>query len=273
VSDQQPKAEFSDVDRAGDPRYYVWCLDQQHAQPFKRLYKRRARELLDLRPGLRVLDVGCGTGQDAMALAALVAPGGGVVGDDVSQTMVDEARQRAEGTELSVSFVREDVHRLSFSDGAFDRGYADRTFQHLADPRQALAEMIRVVTPGGRLLIVDLDHETRVIDTPYKDVTRRFLAWRSDTPRQGGVAHQLYGMFQALGLTDVAVEPLVEVSTDYAAINSVMHFDGGIRLAAEHGVVSHEEAEAWVAYVERAGREGRFFASVTYFLTTGRKPA
>ena len=273
MSQQRPRAEFSDVDHAGDPDYYVGVLNRQHAMPFKRLYKERTLTLLNLWPGLHMLEVGAGVGLDALEMARRIAPEGAVVGLDFSETMVREAQRRCVGVGLPVSFTQGDAHALPFDTGAFDRCYADRTFQHLHDPRQALAEMIRVTRPGGMLLIVEPDHEMHIIDTPFKDVTRRFLSFRSDTFAQGDVAHQLYGMMRELGLEDVAVEAMTDVETNYEALNPVMHLDGGMRVAAEQGIVTSEETERWIAYVEDAARAGRFFSATTYFITMGRKPA
>ncbi len=273
MSQQAPRAGFTDVDREADPRFYVRCLDAQHASAFKQRYKRRTFDLLDLRPGQRVLDVGCGTGQDALALAAAVGPGGRVVGLDFSRTMIDEARGRSRGKALPVAFVRGDVHHLAFADDAFDCCRADRTFQHLPEPRRALAEMVRVTAPGGIVLIVEPDHESRLFDSPYPDVSRRFFAFRNSSLRQPGVAHQLYALFKEFGLTEVAVEPLTEIATAYASIAHVAQFEGGMRIAQRYGVVTEEEADAWLAHLAEADRTGRFFHAFTYFITTGRKPA
>ncbi len=273
MGERLPKAGFTDVDREADPHYYVGCLDRQRAGEFNRAYKRRTFELLDIRPGHRVLDVGCGTGDDALEMAELVGADGKVVGIDYSRTMVEEARKRGRVSSLPVEFLQGDAHRLPLPDGGFDRCRADKTFQHLPDPERALSEMIRVTRRGGRLLVVEPDHETLVIDTPYEDVTRRFLAFRSDTLAQGDIAHRLYGMFKEFGLADVAVEAATQVSTEYEATNRVMRFDGGVRVAQEHGAVTGEEADGWVAYIEEAAREGRFFCALTYFITIGRKPA
>ncbi|CAA9589965.1 MAG: hypothetical protein AVDCRST_MAG88-4696 [uncultured Thermomicrobiales bacterium] len=220
-----------------------------------------------------MLEVGCGTGQDALALAGRVAPEGEIICLDLSRAMIDEARRRNQGTRLPVTFVQGDAHQLPFEDNAFDRCRADRTFQHLPNPERALAEMIRVMKPGGLLLIVEPDHETLVVDTPYKDVTRRFLAFRADGLCQGDIAHRLFALYRERGLTEVGVEPMTEVATDYAAINGVMGFDRGMRTTAEHGVVTRAEAERWIAYVEEAARAGHFFYAMTFFITTGRKPA
>lgn len=272
MTQQPPKAEFTNVDAAAHPEYLVQCLDDQRAARFNQMYKQHTFTLLDIQPGHSVLDAGCGTGQDALEMAWLVGATGHVVGIDFSQTMIDEANKRSQGMSLPASFRQGDVHRLESKDNTFDRCRADKTFQHLPEPRQALAELIRVTKPNGKLLIVEPDHETVVIDTPYKDVTRRFLSFRSDSLQQGGISHQLYGLFKEYGLKDVAVEPLCNVSLDYETINRVMHFDGGIRIAAEYGAVTPEEADRWIASVEEAARSGRFFHAITYFITTGYKP-
>lgn len=272
MTERRRESSFSDVDAAETPEGFVRSLDIQNATAFKREYARRTFELLDLKPGLRVLDAGCGVGQDVARMAELVSPDGEVTGLDYSATMVDEARRRHEGASLPLTFVQGDLAALPFDGCWFDRCRATGTFQHLADPRRALDELVRVLAPGGLLLIADGDHETLVIDTPYPALTRRFLAWRSDTLARGGVAHQLYAWYRELGLEDVTVEAMTRVATDYETINSVMHFDGGMRVAQGEGVVSAEEADRWIAYMEEAGRAGRFLCAMTYFLTVGRKP-
>lgn len=83
----------------------------------------------------------------------------------------------------------------------------------------------------------------------------------------------MYALCRALELADVAVAAMTDIETDYAAINRVMHFDGGIRVAARHGAVTEEEAERWIASIEAAAQRGRCFYAMTYFLTTARAPA
>src|SRR5947208_10663180 len=125
---QHPRSEFSDVDRSCMPQGYVQCMDFQHSTAFVQMYKQHTRSLLDLQPGLRVLDAGAGTGEDAREIAKLVGPAGQVIGLDFSQTMLDVAQQRSQGTNLPVSFCQGDIHQLPFADNTFDRCYADKTF-------------------------------------------------------------------------------------------------------------------------------------------------
>ncbi len=94
MSDERPRSEFTDVDRAENPSDYLRMLDAQRAMPFIRQYKLRVRTLLDLQPGLHVLDAGTGTGEDAQEMAKLVDPGGVVVGLDMSRIMIEEAKRR-----------------------------------------------------------------------------------------------------------------------------------------------------------------------------------
>ena len=100
-------------------------------------YKQRVRALLDLHPDQQVLDAGTGTGEDAQEMAKLVAPGGQVVGLDLSQIMIDEAKFRIQDPSLPLHFVRGDIQHLPFENATFDRCYADRIFIHLPDPLPA----------------------------------------------------------------------------------------------------------------------------------------
>ncbi|MFI1646958.1 methyltransferase domain-containing protein [Streptomyces avidinii] len=114
----------------------------------------------ELRPGMRVLDVGCGPGTITADLAERVAPGGRVTAVDAAGAVLEQARAYAEERGLgdAVSFAAADVHALDFPDDSFDVVHAHQVLQHVGDPVQALREMRRVCRPGGIVAARDADY-------------------------------------------------------------------------------------------------------------------
>ena len=118
-------------------------------------------DAMRLHPGSHVLDVGCGAGDDARGLAEVVGQSGHVEAIDIDPQMIAEAQRRSAHDPAHVSFRVLDVYALDYDDGRFDACRAERTFLHLAEPGRALAQMVRVVRPGGRIVVLDRDIETR----------------------------------------------------------------------------------------------------------------
>jgi ubiquinone/menaquinone biosynthesis C-methylase UbiE len=112
---------------------------------------------LQLRPGDRVLDVGCGPGRLAMLFGERVAPNGSVEGIDAAPEMIDRANARARKHRLPVTFKVGFAQQLPFADEEFDAVSCVLALHHVADHDQqaAVTEMYRVLKPGGRLLIAE----------------------------------------------------------------------------------------------------------------------
>jgi 2-polyprenyl-3-methyl-5-hydroxy-6-metoxy-1,4-benzoquinol methylase len=134
-----------------------------HAEPVLQSHRWRTAEnsaaylLPFLRPGLDLLDVGCGPGTITVDLAERVAPGR-VVGIDVSVDPLPEARAVAERAGIAVAFEVGDVYALAAPDDSFDVVHAHQVLQHLTDPVVALREMARVCRPGGVIAVRDVDY-------------------------------------------------------------------------------------------------------------------
>ena len=232
-------------------------------------YKRRSLELLEVTEGDAVLDVGCGPGDDARALAMLV-PGVSVIGVDVSAEKVAEAHRRALGLPRPVEFRLGDAYRLEFEDGTFDACRADKVFHHLDDPRKALAEIARVARSSARVVVSDVDYETLVIDARDAVLTRRVLNHHADAMPSGRIGRQLPALFRDVGLATVEVFPYTAVVTEYD--EEVLKLREKAERARDAGVIAAADAVGWVASLEDSDRAGRFFCALTVFTVRGRKP-
>jgi SAM-dependent methyltransferase len=260
-----PEHAFTAVDAQGEPSAWIEVLDKMRREPSYAAYKSRVAELLEPKEGGRYLEVGTGTGADALALASRF--GVHVVGVDASSTMIDEARRRG----LEEAQVA-DAASLPFDESTFDGCWADRTFQHLSDPPAALAEMVRVTKPGGGVVVADPDYDTQVVDVADQDLARRVLGFRADHAlRNGTLAHRMAGLFVRLGLTDISVEAATIVLRDPTALDNAMGLRHWATAAHERGLLEREQVAAWERMIDESVAEGHFLYSFSLFITAGTK--
>jgi len=120
-----------------------------------RRWRARAADLAAVGPGDRVLDVATGTGDLALELARRVAPDGEVVGSDFAEAMLERAREKAAGRP-DVHFEWGDALALDHPDDAFAAATVAFGARNFADLHRGLAEMARVVRPGGRVVVLEI---------------------------------------------------------------------------------------------------------------------
>ena len=137
------------------PIYDWYCPKLGLGQAFRQETLRHAA----LRPGEAVLEVGCGTGVLSRLAAQTVGSAGYVAGIDPAPRMIALARENAQRTAIPVEFKLAAIEQLPFPDGRFDVVFASLMLHHLppAVKRAGLREVWRVLKPGGRLVIADLD--------------------------------------------------------------------------------------------------------------------
>jgi ubiquinone/menaquinone biosynthesis C-methylase UbiE len=129
-------------DRAADSYEDAWSAQLRPGQDLM-------FALADLRPGERVLDMACGPGLETMRASDLVGPGGFVLGTDISGGMIAAAQARTAGLP-GLGFARMAADALELSDGLFDAAVCAFGLMYVPEPRRALAELHRILKPGGR---------------------------------------------------------------------------------------------------------------------------
>ncbi|WP_214370160.1 methyltransferase domain-containing protein [Pseudonocardia sp. H11422] len=232
--------------------------------------RERTLALLDLAPGERALDVGTGPGQLLAAMAARVGPDGLARGVDPSPAMVAMARERCAGLPATAVTEGGVSGPGSLPDGPFDAVVSTQVLEYVADIPAALAEIHRVLRPGGRVLLLDTDWDSVVWQVDDRDRHARVLtAWEQHLvdprlPRTLGPA------LRAAGFTDVRVDviPLLNATWDedtYSAwtLGTIADYVAG------RGGLRRADADAWAADVRD---RGDYFFSVNRYAFRAARP-
>jgi len=160
----QVRAMFDRIAGVYDPLNTAMTAGLHHR------WRARAADLARVGPGSRVLDVATGTGDLAIELARRVAPGGEVLGSDFSEAMLSHARAKAEragargvrsGAAVKPRFEWADALELPYAEDSFDAATAGFGVRNFSDLGRGLAEMARVVRPGGRVVILEMTTPSR----------------------------------------------------------------------------------------------------------------
>jgi ubiquinone/menaquinone biosynthesis C-methylase UbiE len=261
--------QFANVDRAADPRYFIEFLDARKSIEGERAVKELIIEMLDLKPGAHVLDVGSGTGDDAREIASIAGPNGRVTGVDLNETLVAESRKRATESGSPVDFLRGDVRALDLPSASFDRVRTDRVLMFVPEIDEAISEIVRVLRPGGRVATSEIDHETHFIDSDRPDISRKFYAAFATSNPQPCLGRRLHRLLAEHGLRDVKTVPRV-IRPPYAMFQRV--FAGFVASAVASGQLDRAEIDSWLGELAALNKSGLFNSGVTVFTATGEKP-
>lgn len=262
---------YSDVDAADDPSSYVARLDAVAATDFWRSVKRRTFALMRPHAGDRVLDVGCGPGDDVRALAEMVQPDGVAMGVDASETMVNEARLRSSGSALSVQFHHASADALPFSDADFDACRIERVLQHVAEPERVLDEMVRVARPGARLVAVEPDYGTLGILGAEPSLTRAIVASRVAHFASGRIGRDLRRLFADRGLAESGLTVAPLMSTDWTQDEASGLLRKYAADAESGGYVSSAQAADWLNQLRSSAASNRYRHTLMVYIVAAVK--
>ncbi len=249
-------------------------LEAMYTHPDVIERRRRVRQALQLGPGERVLDIGCGPGFLTGELAADTGPNGWACGIDISEAMLEVARRRAAGEPYAawVDFQEGDAAALPFPADTFDAAVATQVYEYVADVPRALRELYRVLRPGGRAVIVDTDWDSMIWHSGDHARTQEILtAWDQHLadPR---LPRSLRPELQRAGFTVTRPEVLNVLNLDW---DGYSHGLAGLIAAfvvGRHGI-TQDDANAWLEDLQRQGAAGSYFFSLDQYLFLATRPA
>jgi ubiquinone/menaquinone biosynthesis C-methylase UbiE len=264
---------FRSLDVQPDPRRLIQALEERGRMPSHARLRRRFLRFAGVPAGGKVLEVGCGTGVVLRDLARMVGPRGRVVGVDTSRLVLDAAGRLLDdaGLRPRITLRRADAARLPFAAGRFDAAVAVTVLLHVAEPAGVVAEMTRVVRPGGIVAVQDQDFGTIAVTHPDRPLTERILgAVAAHIYEEPWSGRRLPGLLRAAGLADVRL--LTDVYQDTTLEPYSKTF---LERRAEHavrfGLVEAAAAQRWLDALTTLVAAGAFVLTINFYGAVGVK--
>ncbi len=252
---------------------FVARLELRGKDPTFVAYRENYLDAMDMPRTAAVLEVGCGTGVVARAIASRDGFAGTVTGVDQSKDFIEVARTLAanEAAADRVQFAVGDAYSLDFPAASFDAAIAHTLVSHVRDPLAVLEEAARVVRPGGVVAVFDGDYASLTFggsDPRVAEAMESALqATIMSSPR---VMRQLPRLLPKAGLQLIETQANVyaEAGTSTFMLNLAETY---VPLAASTGQLPAAQVDAWLADQRRSASDGTFFAACNYYAYVTRR--
>jgi ubiquinone/menaquinone biosynthesis C-methylase UbiE len=239
-------------------------------------------DLLGLKPGMRVLDAGCGTGVVTRRIAVKVSPGE-VYGVDMDPLFIEEAKKLAVKEKASnITYNLGNIDDLEFDDDVFDLSYSRLVLMHVEDPVKTVAEMVRVTKKGGIIAISDQDDGGIIVYPELPKMLQMFSKYGSLAKMRGEdrfIGRKLFSIMEQAGLSSIEVIPFPVYSTQQNPEMLKMLVSVPVKIVEsskdemiKQGLIDAEEYPEAIREVQKFLEYPGAFALGLTFLALGKVP-
>lgn len=203
--------------------------------------------LLNLNESETILDLGCGTGFDAIRMAKVKGGEGKVFGLDLDPKFIAHAKEaQAEDNVENVEFMVGSAEKLPFGNNVFDAVRVERLFQHLENPQVVWSEIKRVLKPGGALVVVETDWKGLSFYSPAFEVSDSLVNFLVHKRLNNGMAsRELISQMVSHDFKDTSIEVVPIQIPNYAAADMFIKIDSLAALAIQDQIISIAQFESW----------------------------
>jgi arsenite methyltransferase len=238
--------------------------------------RRQYFELFRVNPGELILDVGCGTGANAMALLTHNQGKCRVVGLDNSEPMLAIGRKNLESFSYgsNMSFEVGDGHEIPFPDGHFDAAMIIQVLEYSKEPIRMLTEVKRVLRKGGRLFVADTDWDTVVWNSNQKDRTREIVRLWADHEADGWQGRKIPQYLKEAGFSSLEGGVFVITESSFGENDYCYNFTA--RIMRDYLVRSEKmsaaDVDSWLDDLRAKDRAGHFYFSINRYAFVASSP-
>ncbi|MGF1487370.1 MAG: class I SAM-dependent methyltransferase [Prochloraceae cyanobacterium] len=240
-------------------------------------WEKEARNLswFGVEDGMSVLELGSGTGVITEKLLNLL-PHSQITALDHSQVMLDRAKKYLQNKNQDrVNFVEASISKSDLPDNSFDLAFARLVFQHLSDPITAAKEVRRVLKPGGKLIITDIDNQFFCLSSPPVSEAQFILDKLADyQSAKGGnrfISRQLWSILKMAGFKNIDLETIICHSGNWGVEELLLQFDSWALFLHKQGLINVSELKITDTAKKKIYETTNPFIGLVWFMVYGEK--
>jgi ubiquinone/menaquinone biosynthesis C-methylase UbiE len=222
---------------------------------------------LEPKPGQAILDIGCGGGHLVQSFGRIVGSSGRAVGLDISEDQLSNARTLCEDA-IATELVAGDATNMDFPDDSFDAVSSIQTMEYITGIDLALAEIKRVVKPGGTIALVSVLWDLFRFHGPDPELNQLMLdVWKNHCPHQM-LPMEIIRKLETIGFENIEQKPIAFVNTELGENTYAYWAARAVAVFAKANGVDSDKVDTWLDQLSQSEKEGRFgFASVPVLTT------